>query len=874
MSRMKRRRLRLRMLTAACMAAAVAVTGAITVPAGAMASPPILAQAPATSTDEKYAAAAVLGWVPREEVTLTDRDFVTVLWEKASEKHNREVKVAALAAFSDATDAEAASTLFIQVGIFEANDRDVALKARKAELDTIRLRAAQEINWVPANNTERATMLDQTLQNYVQELWRRAATWPEVKAAAEPLTAADATDDERLDFLQHGLFDKAETDRQNEIANGNAEVLAARAAAALRSAKEKAIAVALKRSATSYELDDLEEREFIYLLASDSTGRRVKADATVAYANPERDAWLSFIFSGVHLANKVDLDERDLAEARANEVKVRDIMYAAEADGYQPSVVAAAKKALEGVALDRSLFLLGGADTARQADYVRPSANRTVMIQAVGYNGCIAAPIAWMTIWDTAPAKSRVDPCNENHVGQRWSLVPDSTGRYKLTNGSTSKCLFPASAQIQQDGAPIMSFWCEDAENAVWELLDGGQGNVEIRNVTNNKVMTVVAGSGAGALNLVQNPTAHTAAQQWRLIDVSHQGAASKPPVGSFRIKGAQSGRCLRPVGALTTPGAGALAAWAKMELRDCGAGTEQIWDVVALSDTRFELRNRASQFCLTSRSNSVDVIGWAYTLQTACGGLDTPWTVMFNSSSGVYLRSAATGNYAGARDSATANGTLVDSLEYAAAPNYQWILEPVSDNAVAPAQVWRSPGKPLTSFTGAAVAFQQQCSATTVNLNIRSNPNTTWAMWRSDTANTTIKHLIRGDLAMGIPSSNPQARFQFCVVAAPTSSKMEVTMKSTASNAYVREATNVTPAGSLVADTTSAASAEHFLLQQRDSKVQPNSGMFTLQSVKTKKYAVLDTSATGAVAKAIRFNSATPTAATEMANFYAFTPS
>lgn len=44
----------------------------------------------------------------------------------------------------------------------------------------------------------------------------------------------------------------------------------------------------------------------------------------------------------------------------------RDIMYAAEADGFQPAVVTAAKAALEGAVLARSQFLPGGHDTARQ----------------------------------------------------------------------------------------------------------------------------------------------------------------------------------------------------------------------------------------------------------------------------------------------------------------------------------------------------------------------------------------------------------------------------------------------------------------------------------------------------------------------------
>jgi hypothetical protein len=111
------------------------------------------------------------------------------------------------------------------------------------------VRAAQEINWVPATNTERSTMLDQTLANFLQALWHKAATWPEVKAAAEAVTPAEVTDEQRLDFLKTTLFEKARTDRENEIAQGNEEEVAAKRAAAIRSAKGKAVSVGLRRSA-------------------------------------------------------------------------------------------------------------------------------------------------------------------------------------------------------------------------------------------------------------------------------------------------------------------------------------------------------------------------------------------------------------------------------------------------------------------------------------------------------------------------------------------------------------------------------------------------------------------------------------------------
>src|SRR5690242_18658214 len=62
MSERKHGRARLWTVIAACVA--VTVAGGVAVPTAATASPAVLAQAADTTIDEKYQAAAVLGWVP------------------------------------------------------------------------------------------------------------------------------------------------------------------------------------------------------------------------------------------------------------------------------------------------------------------------------------------------------------------------------------------------------------------------------------------------------------------------------------------------------------------------------------------------------------------------------------------------------------------------------------------------------------------------------------------------------------------------------------------------------------------------------------------------------------------------------------------
>jgi hypothetical protein len=295
---------------------------------------------------------------------------------------------------------------------------------------------------------------------------------------------------------------------------------------------------------------------------------------------------------------------------------------------------------------------------------------------------------------------------------------------------------------------------------------------------------------------------------------------------------------------------------YAKQELRDCGGGTEQIWDVIKLSDARFELRNRASQLCLGFQSG-MDAEGKILD-QNPCGGVNTTWASMFTKSSGGYLRAVSSGTYLSVRDAGTANGTLVTAMEYAATTDEQWVLEPVSEGAVQPQQIWVSSGKPITSFAGTAVVFQPVCTATDVGLRFEPTGSIRW--WRVHTSNP-IRNLVRADLTTA--DGGPDY-WQICVVSIPTSSKMEVTLKNVGANAYAREGTN--PSAALIADQTNAASAERFIMQKRKSKLDTFANDWdVLQSKRTGKYAVPDTAAAGASNRAVRFTSATPTAATEI---------
>src|SRR5690349_6444173 len=149
---------------------------------------PILGENPedgaGTTLDERYLAAAVLGWTPREEIVMSDKDFVIVLFEKADDYFHPEVKKSAHDAFADVTDPDA-SAAFIRTGIFAADQRDAAFKAVRAGRDSERLSAAQEVNWIPGSDDERTVLLRSTNENFLGSLRRKAEEGSDVRHGAD-----------------------------------------------------------------------------------------------------------------------------------------------------------------------------------------------------------------------------------------------------------------------------------------------------------------------------------------------------------------------------------------------------------------------------------------------------------------------------------------------------------------------------------------------------------------------------------------------------------------------------------------------------------------------------------------------------------------
>ncbi|GAA4551807.1 hypothetical protein GCM10023192_80010 [Amycolatopsis samaneae] len=167
--------------------------------------------------DAKRRAAAVNLVVATPELLIqTDRDFVYVMWERAS---GPRVKSAARAAFEGTADG---LREFIETGIFRARAQDqrdrieadertgreekAALAAKDART---RAAAVLGILVTPA-------MLIEPEDNFVLDLWDRAAPGTEVAAAAEA-ALRDPEPGALRRFIETGIFGANRRDRDNRL---------------------------------------------------------------------------------------------------------------------------------------------------------------------------------------------------------------------------------------------------------------------------------------------------------------------------------------------------------------------------------------------------------------------------------------------------------------------------------------------------------------------------------------------------------------------------------------------------------------------------------------------------------------------------------
>ncbi len=590
---------------------------------------------------------------------MTDKNFVITLWQKARE--GSQVKLAALAAFADTVD-EQACLKFIRTGIFAASQQDRIEQAKKAERDRQRLAAAAEIQWTGVPQT----LLDGTLENFVFRLWEHAKEGSDVKAGAAAVLRTTSTDEQRQAFVVTGIYVASSADKQRKIEEAEREERERLAREENRLKKEQAWSAATRSTATD-ALKNLPDHEFIYEVIRRAEGAKVKAAAQTAYDSTDPAAWKTFIYTGVHAAHQLDVDEQDRLDAIEAERQIRVVLDNAERDGYLPNLVAAARAALAGTKAERNAFLNTGQHEAAKRDLIKPANNRVIELQGIHSGRCLQVS----GLWDVPDEGANADGAGTElwdcvrGPKQVWELESQGDGRYRLVNLGSKLCL-------DVDGEAVLQNGCDDdATTQHWEFLENANGTFQIRNVATGRFATTADSGTANATLVVQYTNTNSIDQQWRLIDPTHVSWTVAMTPGTIQIKGVGSGRCLQVVGGSST----ALAA---VEVRNCQTGPKQVWELLPLGANKYALKNQQSGKCLDIQFG--DVANGTPLVQYPCNGSGSEQWVFTQGDNGTLgLANAFTGKFADVLNGSTVNGSPVGQYDGDGDPNQRWTVTQVT---------------------------------------------------------------------------------------------------------------------------------------------------------------------------------------------------
>lgn len=641
-----------------------AVSAASADPRLALAAP----AAPEATVDQKAAAARELGIaLDSNTARMTDIDFVIFLWDKAKVPDDAKVKQAAANAFTGQSADNTSCYRFITEGIFTAHRADLVERLNRAQRIAERRAAAEVVSW---NNL---TSGDENVEikEFVFRLWERTteANDPEVRAAAAAVLTPTSTDEQRQTFVATGIFAARQRDRDRRTEQAQREK--EEADRKKLDADKRAAAWGLVTSGEAVPATKLNitHREFSYeLVGKAKTGSKVKADAQTAVdtcTDSTQQACKDYIYTGVHRAHQLDLEERDRQAAIQTEKDIKAILAAAELDGYLPFLVTAARTALASDLVARNRFLNTGQYEARKLDRIKPANRRVVELKGLASDRCIqiarlgddaVAPNQVTELWDCLRGAKQV-----------WELYDSADGTYLLQNLNSKLCLSIAGTNVAQNHC--------DAANIRWKFIENAEdGSYQLQNAATGQFVAVTSGGRDNATLIGLAGNTNDGHQRWRIIDPSHRAGLASVNAGAAMVKGVESGRCMQTAGLWDVPNEGALADLAPQELWDCVGGGKMTWTVEPLGNNKYALKNGMSGKCLDIKWGQF-VNGTAF-VQFPCHYGGTQQFVFTDAGSGQYgLQSVLTAQYADAVGHATQNGAAVQTWDYTGLVNQKWTL-------------------------------------------------------------------------------------------------------------------------------------------------------------------------------------------------------
>jgi hypothetical protein len=456
-----------------------------------------------TTEEEKVKAAREIGVEPDNEwLAQTDRNFVFKIWQHAADYPViRDAAELVLAAQDDIIDA--ASGAFIRQGILDAKKADDAKKiseeiaARQAR--DLKRAAYAAAGLIPDSD---GRMLLLSERDAVIEIFTKAAG-TRVKAAAE--IAVKGNGDAQHAFLVDGVKAAAEQDVQDAIKAADDNAVAEKARLARESAMRSAAAVlGVVADAGKLAMTDDNFVRWIWETVDSQNRPQVRAAAERALRSSDPAAWRAFIDTGIHTANRADLDD-ELAKKEAADRRLAEDIKAKAATAGLDNVVTAATQALAAGGSDLDDFIRIGQYQVPSDNSNRPGAGgwqwRNVHSgSCLGIAGGTAANGAQLTQSDCGDGDDRLWLATRTYGTDSDYRIVSAKDRTKCVSLAKDSADNGTSFVVRTcDRAPDQTFtYKKVADNYIWV------------NQRADKAITVIGGTQAVTGDVDNSDT-----QQW-----------------------------------------------------------------------------------------------------------------------------------------------------------------------------------------------------------------------------------------------------------------------------------------------------------------------------------------------------------------------